>query len=71
MAVNIARKKVGKRGPKRLGINYRIVVTIDKETNDKLELERDLSKMRITEIGRRAIVDYLAAREKERATTTT
>jgi hypothetical protein len=69
MATNIQRsKKKGSRGPKALGIHYRVIVTLDKETLDKLEKERDVSKMRVTEIGRQAIIDYLAAKEKARAT---
>lgn len=63
---NVKRKR-GSRGPKPLGIDIRVIVTLDEATRAELEQESDISKMRITEIGRAAIKQYLAEKKKERA----
>jgi hypothetical protein len=61
------KRKKGSRGPKPLGIDIRVIVTLDEETRAELEQEATVSKMRITEIGRVAIKQYLAEKKKERA----
>jgi hypothetical protein len=61
------KRKKGSRGPKPLGIDIRVIVTLDEETRAELEQEATVSKMRITEIGRAAIKQYLVEKKRERA----
>jgi hypothetical protein len=59
-------KAKGTRGPKPLGIDIRIIVTLDQATRAELDEEATVSQMRITEIGRAAIKQYLSQKKKER-----
>lgn len=69
MASNIKKPKKTKsqHGPKPLGIHFRVIVTMDEATLKRLEAERDISKMRVTEICRLALINYLDAKERDQA----
>jgi hypothetical protein len=56
-----------KRGPKTLGLNYRYTILLSAQTKTDIFEESKLSADSITDIGRRAIDQYLAAQKKKRA----
>jgi hypothetical protein len=56
-----------KRGPKKKGLDYRYTILLDADTKKNLFNESRESGTSITEIGRQAIIDYLAAKERDRA----